>query len=118
MEELTVAKVKQRYSVVTWKERVAACHSSGQNAAEWCAANGINSKSYYRWERKLLREAEDEIRYIQQSQQIQRFTELPSIHRTTETVAVLHVGEVTCELHEGISAEQLSTIVGVLKRHA
>ena len=118
MEELTVVAVKQRYSAETWKERVAACRSSGQSVAEWCAANGINSKSYYRWERKLLQEAGNEIHCIRQSQQIQRFTELPSIPRTTEAVAVLRVGEITCELHEGISAEQLSAIVRVMKSYA
>lgn len=118
MEELTVVAVKQRYSAVTWKERVAACRSSGQTVAEWCTANGINSKSYYRWERKLLREAGNQNRCIKQSTQIQRFAELPSLPRTAETVAVLRVGEITCELHEGISAEQLSAIVQAMKSHA
>ena len=117
MEELAVVAVKQRYSAVTWKERVAACRNSGQGVAKWCAANGINSKSYYRWERKLLREAGNDIRCIQKSQQLQRFAELPSIPRT-EPVAVLRMGEITFELHEGISAEQLSAIVQAMKSHA
>lgn len=118
MEALTVVAVKQRYSAATWKERVAACRSSGQGVAKWCAANGISSKSYYRWERKLLQEAGNENRCTQQSPQIQRFTELPSLLRTTEAVAVLRVGEITCELHAGINTEQLSAIVRAMKSHA
>lgn len=118
MEELTVIAVKQRYSAATWKERIAACRSSGQSVAQWCLVNGVNSKSYYRWERKLLREAGNELSYTQQIQQVQRFTEIPPVSCTTDIVAVLRIDGLTCELHQGINPEQLSTIVQVMKSHA
>ena len=117
MEELTVIAVKQRYSAATWEERIAECRSSGQGVMEWCAANGINSKSYYRWERKLLQEAGNELRCIRQPQQIQRFAEIPQTPCTPGAVAVIHFGEVTCELRQGISAEQINAIVQVMKGH-
>ena len=118
MEELTVIAVKQRYSAATWKERIAECRSSGQGVMEWCAANGINSKSYYRWERKLLQEAGNELRRIQKPQQIQRFAEIPQVPCTPDVVAVIRFGEFTCELRQGITAEQISAIVQVMKGYA
>ena len=118
MGELTVIAVKQRYSAATWKERVAECRSSGQGVMEWCAANGINRKSYYRWERRLLQEAGNELRCIPQPRQNQRFAEIPQVPCTPDAVAVIHFGEFTCELRQGITAEQISVIVQVMKSHA
>lgn len=120
MEELTVVAVRQRYSAATWKERIAACRSSGQTVAEWCSTNGISSKTYYRWERKLLREARHELCYTQQPQQLQRFAEIPLMNHAcaADVIAVLRAGEITCELRQGITAEQLSAIVQGLKSHA
>ena len=118
MEELTVVAVRQRYSAAAWKERIAICRSSGQTVAEWCSNNGINSKSYYRWERKLLREASQELCCAKQPQQIQCFTEIPPMSCATDVVAVLHVGEITCELRQGIRPEQLHAIVQEIKSHA
>ena len=118
MEALTVIAVKQRCNAATWKERIAACRSSGQSVANWCMANGVNSKSYYRWERKLLREAGDELRHARQTQHLQRFAEIPAMHCTSEVVAVLRIGGITCELCQGISPDQLSAIVQVMKDHA
>ena len=118
MEELTVVGVKQRYSAATWKERIAACRSSGQSVTEWCAANDICSKTYYRWERKLLREASRELSCDRQPQQIQRFAEIPQAACAKEVVAVLRVGEISCELRQGITPEQLCAIVQGLASHA
>lgn len=118
MEALTVIAVKQRYNAATWKERIAACRSSGHSVANWCTANGVNSKSYYRWERKLLREAGDELSYARQTQHIQRFAEIPAVPCTSDVVSVLRIGGITCELCRGISPNQLSAIVQVMKDHA
>ena len=109
MEALTVIAVKQRYNAVT---------CSGQSVANWCTANGVNSKSYYRCERKLLREAGDELSYARQTQHLQRFAEIPLVSCTTDIVAVLHIGDITCELCQEISPDQLSVIVQVMKDYA
>ena len=118
MEELTVVEVRQRYSAATWKERITACRSSGQTVAEWCSTNDISSKTYYRWERKLLREASQELCCTKQPQQIQRFTEIPSMTDAADVVAVVHTGELTCELRQGITPEQMSAIIQGMKSHA
>ena len=106
MEELTVVAIRRRYSAATWKERIAACRSSGQTVAEWCSSNGISSKTYYRWERKLLREARQELCCTRQPQLIQRFAGIPQVTCATYVVAVLHAGEITCEPRQGITVPE------------
>ena len=38
-----------------YREIVYACLQSGQTAKEWCAAHGINLKTYYGWRKKVNR---------------------------------------------------------------
>ena len=47
--------------VAEWKEKVAACRSSGQTVRGWCEEQGINRKRYYYWERTVLAEAEKQL---------------------------------------------------------
>ena len=119
MEELTVVAVRQRYNAATWKERIAACRSSGQTVAEWCATNEVNRKTYYHWERKILREANQELSCCgKQQQQIQHFEEIPPVICAAEFVAVLRTDEITCELRQGITPKQMSAIIQGMKSHA
>ena len=37
-----------------WRERIIACRSSGMNVRDWCKAEGIALKTYYRHERIVL----------------------------------------------------------------
>lgn len=37
-----------------WKQRITECRASGLTVKEWCAQNGCNTSTYYRWERELL----------------------------------------------------------------
>ena len=47
--------------VAEWKEKVAACRSSGQTVRGWYEEQGINRKRYYYWERTVLAEAEKQL---------------------------------------------------------
>ncbi|MEG2624621.1 MAG: hypothetical protein RSC06_17190, partial [Clostridia bacterium] len=55
---VTAVSLRQTYSAEIWKSRVASCRSSGQSVKAWCAENAICVQTYYRWERKVLAEAE------------------------------------------------------------
>ena len=52
-----VRAVKHMARLSKWKERIIACRNSGQPVQGWCEQNGINPKTYYRWERLLMAEA-------------------------------------------------------------
>jgi hypothetical protein len=52
-----VRVVKHMARLSEWKERIIDCRNSGQPVQAWCERNGINPKTYYRWERLLMAEA-------------------------------------------------------------
>lgn len=52
-----VRVVKHMARLSEWKERIIVCRNSGQPVQKWCEQNGINPKTYYRWERLLVAEA-------------------------------------------------------------
>ena len=54
-------ELKHMARVAEWKEKVAACRSSGQTVRGWCEEQGINRKKYYYWERTVLAEAEKQL---------------------------------------------------------
>ena len=51
---MEIRTFKHAAKMSEWQERIQACRSSGQPVSTWCAANGICSKTYYRWERLLI----------------------------------------------------------------
>jgi len=52
-----VRVVKHMARLSEWKERIVECRNSGHTVQAWCEQNGINPKTYYRWERLLMAEA-------------------------------------------------------------
>ena len=54
-------ELKHMARVAEWKEKVAACRSSGQTVRGWYEEQGINRKRYYYWERTVLAEAEKQL---------------------------------------------------------
>ena len=43
-----------------WKERIVECRNSGHTVQAWCEQNGINPKTYYRWEESSYQWPRDE----------------------------------------------------------
>ena len=54
---MDVRTIKHAAKLSEWSERIRACRSSGEPVKTWCEENGINIKSYYRWERLYMAEA-------------------------------------------------------------
>lgn len=54
---MDVRAIKHATKLSEWSERIRACRSSGIAVKNWCEENGINIKSYYRWERLYIAEA-------------------------------------------------------------
>ena len=49
--------LKREAAIPMWQARIKACRSSGLSIREWCAANGIDRRTYYRWESLCLARA-------------------------------------------------------------
>ena len=54
---MDVRTIKHAAKLSEWSERIRACRTSGKPVKTWCEENGINIKSYYRWERLYMAEA-------------------------------------------------------------
>ena len=57
MDQLTVAVHDQR--IALWISRIQECRASGLTVDTWCKQNGLTSKNYYYWMRKIKSEAFD-----------------------------------------------------------
>lgn len=117
---MNVNAVKHQAKLLEWKERVAACRSSGLSVKRWCQENGCLSKPYYRWEREIL----GKVREIERTENQPVLTELAVAkplpeHHTANTLfvptAVIRFGQVELELSNTVSAELLSQQKGLVR---
>lgn len=51
-----VQELKHAAKLQEWSTRVAECRSSGMTVKAWCEGQGIALKTYYSWERQIVRE--------------------------------------------------------------
>ena len=52
-----VQGLKHAAKVQEWSVRIAECRGSGIGVKAWCREHGIALKTYYNWEREIVREA-------------------------------------------------------------
>ena len=50
-------EIKHQAALAGWAERVRECRSSGVSVSMWCEEEGIDRRTYYRWEREVLKAA-------------------------------------------------------------
>lgn len=51
---MNIYEVQNAQKTRIWKQRIIECRSSEKNIKEWCKGHGLDFKTYYRWERKIL----------------------------------------------------------------
>ena len=51
---MNVNDAKHQARLAEWKMLIAQCRSSGLSVKQWCAENGRDPSTYYRWEREIL----------------------------------------------------------------
>ena len=49
--------IKREAAIPMWQARIKECRSSGQSVKDWCTANGIDRRTYYKWEALCLARA-------------------------------------------------------------
>ena len=105
--EQGLRKMNGHNQMAIWSERVAACRASGMSVVQWCNQEGLNSSSYYRWQRKLFQK-------LQEAEGV-CFAEVPVPPRVSQNVvATLHSGELRVELYSGADRAFLQDLVEVL----
>ena len=112
-----------------WAEIVRKCHErpDNQTAKEWLAANGINEKQYYYWQRRLRNMAAGttnkslpmsrptgEVSFIEMPVPRELAVECPQKAMTSSgPAAVIRTGKLEIELSNDISDKLLSRILKV-----
>ncbi len=71
-------EAKHQQQIIEWKNRIMACRSSGISVKAWCQQEGYSCKTYYRWEREVLRMAGEQLKRKEALLQIQP-TSMPPV---------------------------------------
>jgi len=107
MNKITTAitEIKTTVSMEQWQQRIMECQQSGMSIKAWCQENGVATRSYYHYLRKIRENM------LQEKQLVP--LELP---KPASSPAIrIESGSITVTLPETASAEQLTAILSVLK---
>ena len=120
--EMSVQELKHAARLQEWSERVAACRSSGIGVKAWCAANGIALKTYYNWERQIVKAAARQYALSDHTQSGHLIRVDPNtmsgddINAHNFGITIRH-GESVITLPAGSSAEAIADLVKALNYH-
>ena len=118
-----VQELKHAAKVQEWSARVAECRSSGIGVKAWCREHGIALKTYYNWERQIVKEATQQYALPAPAQGDMLIRVNPDAMPGGGTVAVesditIRHGESIISLPAGSSAEAVADLVKALNRYA
>ena len=89
-----------------WGERVAACRSSGMEVTAWCAKEGVSTRQYYYWQKKLFTAAQEQ----------PEFVEVPAVEDRAGSIATIRAKGLEVEIHSGADRETLRALLEALRR--
>ena len=86
--ELTLRELKHDEYLQKWIPIVNECINSGLPKQEWCRRNGINTKTYFYWQKKIFdaAKAEHEVEFVELK---------PAAEPALNAVAAITSGKVT-----------------------
>lgn len=118
-----VQELKHAAKVQEWSARAAECRSSGIGVKAWCREHGIALKTYYNWERQIVKEATQQYALPAPAQGDMLIRVNPDAMPGGETVAIesditIRHGESIITLPAGSSAEAVADLVKALNRYA
>jgi hypothetical protein len=90
-----------------WSKRVAVCRNSGMTIKAWCAQEGVSEKTYYYWQRKIFKAAQN-----QMAEFIEVTGSLPS---GKAFVATINVNGYSIEIHSGADKETLKALLEAVR---
>ena len=119
-----VTELKREVMLREWSARIAECRGSGKAVKEWCAEQGISAQTYYRWEKRFVEKASQQLSLqatTTQSGMLMRVNPdaLPGGDEAGigSGITIRH-GESVITLPAGSSAEAVADLVKALNRHA
>ncbi len=119
----SVQELKHAAKLQEWSARVAECRSSGVGVKAWCTAHDIALKTYYNWERQIVKAAAQQYALpapAQAGMLIQINPEELQSGETsnTESEITIRHGASVISLPAGTHVEIIADLVKALNRHA
>ena len=120
---MSVQEFKHAARLREWSARVAECRSSGISVKAWCAEQGIALKTYYNWEKQIVKAATQQYALPVPAQagllvRVNPETMPSGEIETIESEVNIRHGESIITLPAGSSAEAVADLVKALNRHA
>ena len=117
-----VQELKHAAKVQEWATRVAECRGSGIGVKAWCREHGISLKTYYNWERQIVKEATRQYALPAAAQEGKLVRVNPDAMASGETAAIesditIRHGESIITLPVGSNAEAVANLVKARNRH-
>lgn len=104
--EQGLQKLNADHRLAVWTQRIADCRSSGKGVRNWCQENDISEKTYYYWQRRIFRMA--------QEQQAAEFAELHRVSPISPVAASLEISDVNVQVYAGADEATLSALFRAL----
>ena len=118
-----VTELKREVKLREWSVRIAECRNSGKAVKEWCAEQGISVQTYYRWEKRFVEKATQQLSFPASPQAglLMRINpeNMPGdeVNTISSCITIRH-GESVITLPAGSSADAAADLVRSLNRHA
>ena len=118
-----VQELKHAGKVQEWSVRIAECRGSGIGVKAWCREHGIALKTYYNWERQIVKEATRQYALAAPASagmlvQVNPDTMVGDDVNGIETTVTIRHGESIITLPAGSSTGAIADLVKALNRHA
>ena len=104
--EQGLQKLNADQRLAVWTQRIADCQSSGKGVKCWCRENDISEKTYYYWQRRIFRMA--------QEQRTPEFAELHPFRPASAVTASLEISGVNVQVYAGADEQTLSALFRAL----
>ena len=118
-----VTELKREVMLREWSARIAECRNSGKAVKAWCAEQGISVQTYYRWEKRFVEKATQQLSFPASTQAglLMRINpeNMPGdeVNTISSCITIRH-GESVITLPAGSSADAVADLVRSLNRHA
>ena len=118
-----VTELKREVMLREWSARIAECRNSGKAVKEWCAEQGISAQTYYRWEKRFVEKAAQQLSLPAPTQAGMLMQVNPDALPSGDAADIgsgitIHHGESVITLPVGSSTEAVADLVKALNRNA
>ena len=114
---MNMKRIRHEMNLQKWTQIVEECRSSGKTAVKWCAENDINIKTYYYWQRRVLKAVCNELAVVNNNvEKSPAFAEvmLPGTRRP-EVAITLNLNNISVQIHNGADESVISQTLKVLR---